>query len=71
MAVVLICSTRPLDRDLQGTVLFRSHLEREMVRSTTEVQSRLAKGMVALLCIHRDTPGIETLIRTLRRKKSA
>ena len=67
MAVVLICSPRSLDRDLQGTVLFRSHLEREMVRSTTEVQSRLAKGMVALLCIHRDTPGIETLIRTLRK----
>jgi len=67
MAVVLICSPRPLDRDLQGTVLFRSHIEREMVRSTTEVQSRLARGIVALLCIHRDTPGIETLIRTLRK----
>lgn len=38
-----------------------------MVRSTTEVQARLARGLVALLCIHRETPGIETLIRTLRR----
>jgi CheY-like chemotaxis protein len=67
MAVVLICSTRSLDRDLQGTVLFRSGIEREMVRSAAEVSPRLTAGGVALLCVHRQVSGIETLIRTLRR----
>jgi CheY-like chemotaxis protein len=67
MAVVLICTSRSLDRDLQGTVLFRSHIEREVVRSTSEVERRLAQGKVALLCIHRETPGIEVLIRNLRK----
>ena len=67
MSVVLICSTRPLDRDLEGTVLFRSGITREMVRSAAEVQSRLAAGRVALLCIHRQVAGVETLIRALRK----
>lgn len=67
MAVVLICSTRPLERDLQDTVLFRSGIERQLVRSAAEVQTRLAAGSVALLCIHRQVPGIEALIKALRR----
>lgn len=67
MAAVLICSTRSLDRDLQGTVLFRSGVEREMVRSVAEVQTRLNAGRIALLCIHRQVSGIENLIRTLRK----
>ena len=67
MSVVLICSTRPLDRDLEGTVLFRSGITREMVRSAAEVQSRLAAGRVALLCIHRQVAGVEALIRALRK----
>ncbi len=67
MAVVLICSTRPLERDLQGTVLFRSGIERQLVRSAAEAQNRLAAGRVALFCIHRQVPGIEALIKALRR----
>lgn len=67
MAVVLICSNRPLDRDLQGTVLFRNGVQREIVRTAAEVQTRLAAGRVALLCIHRQVAGIEPLIRTLRK----
>lgn len=67
MAVVLICSNRPLERDLQNTVLFRSGIERELVRTTAEVQTRLAAGDVALLCLHRDVAGIEALIRSIRR----
>ena len=67
MAVVLICSSRSLDGDLQDTVLFRSGIERVQVRSVAEVQSRLAAGPVALLCIHRTVAGIEGLIKTLRR----
>ena len=67
MAVVLICSTRPLERDLQDTVLFRSGIERQLVRSAAEVQTRLAAGSVALLCIHRQVPGLEALIKALRR----
>ena len=34
MAVVLICTNRSLDRELQGTVLFRSDIVRETVRTT-------------------------------------
>jgi CheY-like chemotaxis protein len=67
MAVVLICSNRSLDRDLQGTVLFRSGVEREVVRTVAEVQTRLAAGRVVLLCLHRQVSGIENLIRTLRK----
>jgi CheY-like chemotaxis protein len=67
MAVVLICSNRPLDRDLQGTVLFRSGVERELARSVAEVQTRLARGGVVLLCLHRQVAGIEALIRALRK----
>lgn len=67
MAVVLICSTRSLDRELQGTVLFRSDVEREHVRTVAEAQTRLASGRIALLCIHRQITGIENLIRGLRR----
>jgi CheY-like chemotaxis protein len=32
-----------------------------------EVQARLAGGAVALICLHRNVPGIEVLIKTLRR----
>lgn len=67
MAVVLICSNRSLDGDLQDTVLFRSGIERIQVRSVAEVQARLAGGPVALLCVHRNVSGIEALIKTLRR----
>jgi CheY-like chemotaxis protein len=67
MALVLICSNRTLDKDLQGTVLTRADVRREMVRSAPEVQARLAAGGVSLLCLHRKVSGIETLIRTLRR----
>ncbi|MEO8499971.1 MAG: PilZ domain-containing protein [Vicinamibacteria bacterium] len=67
MAVVLICSTRSLDRELEGTVLFRSGVEREIVRSAAEVPARLNAGRISLLCIHREVAGIETLIRTLRK----
>lgn len=67
MAVVLICSNRPLDRDLQDTVLVRSGMERVLVRSVAEVQTRLAGGPVALLCLHRNVTGIEGLIKALRR----
>jgi CheY-like chemotaxis protein len=67
MAVVLICSNRSLDRDLQGTVLFRSGIEREIARSTAEAQTRLSAGGVALFCIHRNVSGVENLIRALRK----
>jgi CheY-like chemotaxis protein len=67
MALVLICSNRTLEKDLQGTVLTRSGVQRELVRSVAEAQTRLAAGGVSLLCLHRTVPGIETLIRTLRR----
>jgi CheY-like chemotaxis protein len=67
MAVVLICSTRSLDRELQGTVLFRSDVEREQVRTAAEAQTRLASGRIALLCLHRKVTGIENLIRGLRK----
>ena len=67
MAVVLICTNRPLDRELQGTVLFRSDIVRETVRSAAEVQGRLNSGRIALLCLHRQVSGIENLIRTLRK----
>lgn len=70
MAVVILCSHRSLDPDLSATILFRAGIERETVRSTTEVLTRLAAGEVALLGIHRDVPGIEGLIRTLRRSPS-
>ncbi len=45
--------TASLDKDLQGTVLTRSGVQREMVRSVAEVQTRLAAGGVSLLCLHR------------------
>ena len=67
MAVVLICSTRSLDRELQGTVLFRSGVERESVRTAGEAQTRLNAGQVSLLCIHRQVTSIESLIRNLRK----
>lgn len=67
MGVVLICSNRSLDRDLVGTVLFRSGIEREEARSVAEVQARLNAGGVELLGLHRQVPGIETLIASLRR----
>jgi CheY-like chemotaxis protein len=67
MAVVLICANRSLDRELQGTVLFRSGIEREIVRSVAEAQTRLNAGRVALLCLHRNVTGIENLIRNLRK----
>ena len=67
MAVVLICSNRSLDRELQGTVLFRSGVERETVRTAAEVQTRLAAGRFILVCLHRQVAGIENLIRTLRK----
>lgn len=67
MAVVLICSARPLERDLKDTLLFRSDVRREEVRSTTEAQNRLNGGGIALLCVHREVRGVETLIRALRK----
>jgi CheY-like chemotaxis protein len=67
MSVVLFCSNRPLDRDLQNTVLFRSGLQREFVKSTTEVAARLAAGGVALVCLHREVAGVEALIKAIRR----
>ncbi|MBK5255408.1 MAG: PilZ domain-containing protein [Vicinamibacteria bacterium] len=67
MAVVLICSNRSLDGDLKGTLLFRSDVQREQVRSTTEAQARLSAGGIALFCIHREVRGVEVLIKALRR----
>jgi len=67
MSVVLICSNRSLEGDLQKTVLFRSGIERETVRTIAEVQTRLTAGGIALLCLHRDVTGIEALVRTIRR----
>jgi CheY-like chemotaxis protein len=67
MAVVLICTNRSLDRELQGTVLFRSDIVRETVRSAAEVQTRLSGSRVSLLCLHREVTGIESLIRNLRK----
>lgn len=67
MAVVLICSPRSLDRDLQETVLFRAGIEREQLRSIAELQSRLNTGNVSLICIHRDIPGGEAFIKAVRR----
>jgi DNA-binding response OmpR family regulator len=67
MAVVLICTSRSLDRDLQATVLFRADIVREIVHSTEEIEKRLAQGKVALLCIHRGIPGVETLLRSIRK----
>lgn len=67
MAVVLICSPRPLSRDLKDTVLFRAGLERVEVSSAADAQSRLTAGGVVLLVVHRNTTGIETMIRALRR----
>jgi len=70
MAVVVICANRSLDRELEGTVLFRSDMERETVRSVGEAQTRLNAGRVALLCLHRNVSGIETLIRNLRKSNT-
>jgi CheY-like chemotaxis protein len=70
MAVVLICANRSLDRELQDTVLFRSGVERETVRSAADVQARLARGPVALLCVHRNVSGVENLVRTLRKSNT-
>lgn len=67
MAVVLICSNRSLDRELQDTLLFRSDMRRESAGSTAEAQARLVKGGVSLLCIHREVRGVENLIKALRR----
>ena len=67
MSVVLICSNRPLERDLRDTVLFRSGIVREQLRTAVEAQTRVVAGGVALLAIHREVAGIETLIKTLRR----
>ncbi len=67
MAVVLICSPRPLSGDLKDTVLFRAGLDRAEVSTAAEVQSRLTAGKPALIAIHRNTTGVETMIRTLRR----
>ncbi len=67
MAVVLICANRPLDRELQNTVLYRSGIQRELVKSVGEVQTRLTAGGVALLCLHREVAGVEALIRSIRR----
>ena len=70
MAVVVICANRSLDKELQGTVLFRSGIERENVRSVGEVQTRLNAGRVALLCLHKNVSGIETLVRNLRKSNT-
>ena len=67
MALVLICSNRSLDRELQDTILFRSGVERETVRSVAEAQTRLNAGRFALVCLHRHVSGIENLVRTLRK----
>ena len=67
MAVVLICSSRALDRELEGTVLFRADVRRENLRTAAEVQSRLNAGGIPLVCLHRDVAGIEGLIRNLRK----
>ncbi|MEO8361722.1 MAG: PilZ domain-containing protein [Vicinamibacteria bacterium] len=67
MAVVLICSSRSLDGILKDTVLFRSGIEREQVRTAAEVQTRLTAGGVALVCIHREVASVEALIRAVRR----
>ena len=67
MAVVLICSSRSLDRDLQDTVLFRADVRRETVRSTAELQTRLNAGGVALVCVHRTVTGLEPFIKALRK----
>ncbi len=67
MALVLICSNRPLDGDLRSTILFRAGIERESARSTAEVLARLNAGGVALVGIHREVAGVEIMIRTIRR----
>jgi CheY-like chemotaxis protein len=67
MPVVLICTNRPLDRELQDTVLFRSGMDRETVRTANEAQARLNNGRFALLCLHRNVTGIENLVRNIRK----
>ena len=67
MAVVLICSSRSLDRDLQDTVLFRADVRRETFRSIGDLQTRLNSGGVALVCVHRTMNGIEPFIKNLRK----
>jgi len=67
MAVVLICSNRSLDRDLQDTLLFRSGMEREQASTAQEALTRLAKGGVQVFCVHREVRGVENLVRAIRK----
>src|SRR5262245_59219760 len=67
MAVVLICSSRSLERDLEGTVLFRADIRRETVRTAGDAQTRLNSGGISLVCLHRQVSGLEGLVRAIRK----
>jgi hypothetical protein len=67
MAVVLICSTRSLERDLKETVLFRTGIDRETVRTAAEIQTRLERGGIALVCVHRNVSGTEAMLKAVRK----
>jgi hypothetical protein len=70
MPTVLICSGFPLDDHLEGTVIWRHHVERESVSSADEARRRLAQGNVNLVLIQRDLKGAVPLVRSLRGQSS-
>jgi hypothetical protein len=71
MAVALICSSAPLDAELDQTILWRRDFVRHQVTSLAEAQELVQSQRPAIVVVERDLPWAERLITLLRRDRSS
>jgi hypothetical protein len=70
MAVALICSSAPLDAELDQTILWRRDFVRHQATSLAQAQELLQSEPPAIVVVERDLPWAERLITLLRRERS-
>jgi len=67
MITVLLCSVKPLDDLLNGTLLWREDVNRRLAHSVDEAEQVVKQGEVDILVVDRDLPGASELIGALRK----
>jgi hypothetical protein len=62
----LLCSSTPLDGELQSTLLFRSNVKRHHARTAEEARQAARKLRPEIVLVDRDLPGAAALVKDLR-----
>jgi hypothetical protein len=62
----LICSEADLDGDLSATMLYRSNVERHVVRSAGEARTAAERLLPEIVLVSRDLEGAAALVKGLR-----